>query len=228
MSHRASAVASNSLVHTYVFWCLVKDILLHVLPVGNKTITTTNTTTTTAATIVTSELPTTTSYYYLLLPLLPPLPPPLLLLLLPLLLPPPPPPPPTTPPTPPPPPTTTTTATHDVVIKWKHFPRYWHFVLGINRSPVNSPQKGQWRGALIFSLICARINGWANNGDARDLRRHLAHYDVIVMTNSNSNSNNTNTTCRLFCDLCQCLWSGPQILITLHSLTTGKLQFVCH
>ena len=41
------------------------------------------------------------------------------------------------------------------VIKWKHFPRYWPFVRIIHRSPVNSPHKGQWRGALIFSLICA-------------------------------------------------------------------------
>ena len=39
---------------------------------------------------------------------------------------------------------------HDDVIKWKHFPRYWPFLRGIHRSPVNSPQKGQWRGALIF------------------------------------------------------------------------------
>ena len=44
---------------------------------------------------------------------------------------------------------------HDDVIKWKHFPRYWPFVRGIHRSPVNSPDKGQWRGALMFSLICA-------------------------------------------------------------------------
>ena len=73
---------------------------------------------------------------------------------------------------------------HDDVIKWKHIPRYWPFVRGIHRSPVNSPHKGQWRGALMFSLICARINGWANNGDAGDLRRHLAHYDVIVMTSA--------------------------------------------
>ena len=49
---------------------------------------------------------------------------------------------------------------HDDVIKWKHFPRYWPFVRGIHRSPVNSPHKGQWHGALIFSLICAWINGW--------------------------------------------------------------------
>ena len=41
------------------------------------------------------------------------------------------------------------------VMKWKHFPRYWPFVWGIHRSPVNSPHKGQWRGALMFSLNCA-------------------------------------------------------------------------
>ena len=70
---------------------------------------------------------------------------------------------------------------HDVVIKWKHFPRYWPFVRGIHRSPVNSPHKGQWCGALMFTLICARINGWVNNREAGDLRRHRAHYDVIVM-----------------------------------------------
>ena len=70
---------------------------------------------------------------------------------------------------------------HDGVIKWKHFPRYWSFVRGIHRSLVNSPHKGQWRGAFMFSLICAWINGWVNNGETGDLRRHGAHYDVIVM-----------------------------------------------
>ena len=52
---------------------------------------------------------------------------------------------------------------HDDVIERKHFPRYCPFVRGIHRSPVNSPHKGQWRGALMFSLICAWINGWVNN-----------------------------------------------------------------
>ena len=61
------------------------------------------------------------------------------------------------------------------------FPRYWPFVRGILRSPVNSPHKGQWRGALMFSLICVWINGWVNNLEAGDLRRCRAHYDVIVM-----------------------------------------------
>ena len=72
-------------------------------------------------------------------------------------------------------------ATHDDVIKLKHFPRYWPFVWLIHRSPVNSPHKGQWHGALMFSLIWAWTNNWANNGDAGDLRRHRAHYDGIVM-----------------------------------------------
>ena len=51
----------------------------------------------------------------------------------------------------------------------------------IHQSPVNSPHKGQWRGALLFSLICAWINNWVNNRKASDLRCHRSHYDVIVM-----------------------------------------------
>ena len=60
---------------------------------------------------------------------------------------------------------------HDV-IKWKHFPRYRPLVRGIRGSPVNSPHKGQWRRALMFSLICAWTNGWANHWDAGDSIRH--------------------------------------------------------
>ena len=54
-------------------------------------------------------------------------------------------------------------------------------VRGIHRSPVNSSHKGQWRGALMFSLICAWINDWVNNRETGDLRRHRAHHDVTVM-----------------------------------------------
>ena len=67
------------------------------------------------------------------------------------------------------------------VIKRKHLLRYSPFVRGIHRSPVNFPHKGQWRGALMFSLVFARINDWVNNREAGDLRRHRAHYDVTVM-----------------------------------------------
>ena len=67
---------------------------------------------------------------------------------------------------------TVTNLVHDDVIKWEHFLRYWPFLRGIHRS-----HKDQWRGVLMFSLIC----GWVNNREAGDLIRHRAHYDVIVM-----------------------------------------------
>ena len=70
---------------------------------------------------------------------------------------------------------------HDDVIKWRHIPRYWPFLRGIHRSPVNSPHKGQWRGALMIPLICACIHGCANNREAGDSRRHRTHYNVTVM-----------------------------------------------
>ena len=72
---------------------------------------------------------------------------------------------------------------YDDVVKWKHFPHNWPFVRRIHRSPVNSPHKGQWRGALMFSSICVWIDDWVNNREAGDLRRYRAHYDVTVMIN---------------------------------------------
>ena len=83
--------------------------------------------------------------------------------------------------------------THDDVIKWKHFPRYWSLVRGIHRSPMNSPHRGRWRGALMFSLICAWTNGWVNNREAGDLRRYRAHYDVTVMGPSVGETSQRNT-----------------------------------
>ena len=73
---------------------------------------------------------------------------------------------------------------------WRHqietFSALLAICAGIHRSPVNSPHKGQWRGALMFSLICAWINGWVNNGEAGDLRCHRAHYDVTVMVETHT------------------------------------------
>ena len=72
-------------------------------------------------------------------------------------------------------------ASYDDVTKWNHFPCHWPFVREIHRATVYSLHKSQWCGALMFSLICAWINGWANTGDAGDLRRHRVHYDATVM-----------------------------------------------
>ena len=71
-------------------------------------------------------------------------------------------------------------------------PSWWHHQMetisallancaGNSPVPGEFPHKGQWRGALMFSLICAWINDWVNNREAGDLRRNLAHYDVTVM-----------------------------------------------
>ena len=88
---------------------------------------------------------------------------------------------------------------HDDVIKWLHIPRYWPFVRGIHRSPVNSPHKGQWGGALIFSLICAWINGGVNNREAGDLRRYRAHCDVIVIRNNHAKAQIVYLFCYMYC-----------------------------
>ena len=90
---------------------------------------------------------------------------------------------------------------HDDVIRWKHFPRYWPFVRGIHRSPLNSPHKGQWHRALMFSLICAWINGWVKNREAGNLKRHCPHHDVIVMN---------------FCNIYR------------HSVAVLKIKTICH
>ena len=95
------------------------------------------------------------------------------------------------------------------------YPRYWSFVRGIHRPRVYSAHRGQWRGALMFSLICAWINGLVNNRDAGDLRRLHAHYDATVMNScllfisqppsivslcqNNGQSNRPNKYCGHFC-----------------------------
>ena len=61
------------------------------------------------------------------------------------------------------------------------FSVFWPFVMGIHRSPLDSPSKGQWRGALMLSWTCAWTNGWANTRDSGDLTHRRAHYDVTIM-----------------------------------------------
>ena len=104
---------------------------------------------------------------------------------------------------------------HDDVIKWKHFRGYWSIVRGIRRSSVNSPHKGHWRVALMFTLICARISGWVNSCEAGDLRRRRAHYDVTVMVHGcdrlKTNGNKTQQISlgdiqfMFICCLCLCI-----------------------
>ena len=74
-----------------------------------------------------------------------------------------------------------TLLTHDYVTKWKHFSALLAICAGNSPVTGESPLKGQWRWALILYLIYAWINGWVNNREAGDLRRHRTNYDVRVM-----------------------------------------------
>ena len=72
-----------------------------------------------------------------------------------------------------------------IVSWWRHQMETFSALLAIcaGNSPVPGeiPTQRPVTRSLMFSLICARKNDWVNNGEAGDLRRHLAHYDVIVM-----------------------------------------------
>ena len=74
---------------------------------------------------------------------------------------------------------------HESQSWWRHqmetFSALLALCTGNSPVPVNSPHKGQWRGAVMFSLIYAWINDGVNNREAGDLRRHRGHYDVNVM-----------------------------------------------
>ena len=68
---------------------------------------------------------------------------------------------------------------------WRHqmetFSTWLALCAGNSPVPVKSPYKGQWRRALMFSLICVWINGLVYNREAGDLGHHRGHYDVSVM-----------------------------------------------
>ena len=110
---------------------------------------------------------------------------------------------------------------NDDVIKWKHFPRYWPFVRGFHRR-----QRPVTRSIDVF-LICAWINGWVNNCEAGDLRRHRAHYDVIVMVEQTKNSYETIMT-RTSCDWYIDLWQFGKyvnLYIMIILITIWELRF---
>ena len=98
---------------------------------------------------------------------------------------------------------------HDDVIKWKHFPRYWTFVRGIHRSPVNSPHKGRWHGALMFSLICVR--GW---GMGWCIRRNTRSVLLVISGHVRAVSDNERFRyiLQLFLSLAETVLIQPEII----------------
>ena len=72
--------------------------------------------------------------------------------------------------------------THDDVIRWKHFPRYWPFVRVFTGDRWIPRPKASDTELWCFLFICALINGWVNNCQAGDLRCHRGNYGVTVMS----------------------------------------------
>ena len=62
----------------------------------------------------------------------------------------------------------------------------------------------------MFSLICARINGRVNNGEAGDLRRHRGRYDVIVIQSGHKFPNVAVAVA------CAKFW--PNLIISFHEI----------
>ena len=119
---------------------------------------------------------------------------------------------------------------------WRHqmetFSALLALCAGIPWSLGNSPHKGQWCRALILSLVCAWINGWVNNHEAGDLRRHHAHYDITVMVSFNFINKFPNPK-QIYILCCKLIYNkvniqiGPQATIQLTiSLTEITQQFL--
>ena len=70
---------------------------------------------------------------------------------------------------------------HDDVIKWKHFPRYWPFVREFTGHRWIPLTKASDAGLWCFLWSAPKQTVGKRNRYAGDLRRHHAHYDVIVM-----------------------------------------------
>ena len=121
---------------------------------------------------------------------------------------------------------------------WRHqmetFSAILAICVGSSPVPVNSPHKGQWRGALMFSLICVWINEWINNRKAGDLRRHRGHYDVTAMLNWGCLNWVFFSSSRIWCNsrtifinlsvVCCCTDQQNQDHQKINLLDTGKMR----
>ena len=80
------------------------------------------------------------------------------------------------------------TTSYHMMTSWKHFPRYWSFVVEFTGDRWIPRTKASDAGLWCFLWSGPWINDWVNNRGAGDLRRHRAHYDVIVMNSVRPNT----------------------------------------
>ena len=97
------------------------------------------------------------------------------------------------------------------VIKWKHFSRNRPFVQGIHRSP----HKGQWRGILMFSLICVS-KGWWFETLSRPLWRHCNGNSRYVPHMLNQHYGNT--------EMCTCQKKSLGSLLLTWIISSPKMD----
>ena len=102
---------------------------------------------------------------------------------------------------------------------WRHQRETFSVLLALCAG--NSPNKGQWCRALMFSLICAWTNSWSNNWDASDLRSHHTHYDVTVKFMGNV------TTFDGLVQYCSFIHDRPWISLWIKSIS-NKLDIIIH
>ena len=69
---------------------------------------------------------------------------------------------------------------HDDAMTWKRNRRYWPFVRGIHRWPVDSHHKGPLTRALMVSFMLVLTNSWTNTRVAVDLRHHAARVIMVM------------------------------------------------
>ena len=99
--------------------------------------------------------------------------------------------------------------------------------MGIHRSPVDSPHKGQWHGSLMFSLIYAWKNSWANNRDAGELRIFTACTVYSFCTLHCEYRVVGNRYIRLFSQVNIQFWFNLHVQEQSTNMTTQYRYFVC-
>ena len=115
---------------------------------------------------------------------------------------------------------------------WRHQMQIFSTLLAlcVGNSPVTGESLSQRpvMRTLMFSLICAWINGWVNNREAGDLRCHHAHYDVIVMLSMiNINSHVAAWWCHMVTQICVNIGSGIGFLAGGTTPLPGLLLIYC-
>ena len=123
---------------------------------------------------------------------------------------------------------------HDDIIKWKIFLHYWPFVRGIHRSPVDSPHKGQWRGAFAFFLYVPeqtseqQSRSWRFETPSPSLWRHcnrVWQYKLFTIRNNINDDNMLLLEPMVFVTKLLCINQLPSLIFVVFNWLISR--YVC-